>query len=201
MPVCARCGGTAFNQGVCLACGQGGRAPAPAARPLTPVARPAPAPTHTTSQGLILREITDDDPALPQAIVVRDPGLILRELPPEPLPAGIILRELEPEEDLIEGFEGTHIEARAPRARPPPPPPPPRRPPPALEAFAAEQCPSCATQLADPYAPFCDACGFKMPRVRRSAAALGPQTTQKCRRCGLANALDRAACTNCGQRL
>ncbi len=199
MPVCARCGGAAFNQGVCVACGLGARP-----RPLPPA--PA-APSHVTSQGLILREITEDEPDLPQAIVIRNPppapGLILRELPPEP-GDGLILRELEPEDDgdpLIEGFEGTQLEARGPRARPPPSPPPPRRPAPALEAFAAEQCPSCTTPLADPYAPFCDACGYKMPRVRRAAAAAGAENSRKCRRCGLANALDRSACTNCGQRL
>lgn len=163
--------------------------------------------------GLILREITDDDDGLPQAVVVRGqpvvtPGPVIRPAPPEPVPvAGIILRELEPEElelPLMEGFEGTQLDPTAPRRRAAPPPPPAptgrRRAGPAFEAFPTEQCPSCSTSLADPLAPFCGACGFRMPRVRKAAAPTA-EATKKCRRCGLANAVDRSACTNCGQRL
>lgn len=177
---------------------------APAGRPLS-AARPAPA------EGLILRELgPDEDADLPQAIVVRalpsaPAGIVLRELPPEPVSAaelGLVLEEVEADDGvpLLDGFEATTLESRAPRARPPPPPPPPKRAAPALEAFPTAACPSCGTPTADPRAAFCDACGERLPRVRRAAA---PSASDRkiCRRCGLGNAVDKAACTNCGQRL
>lgn len=209
MPVCPRCGGTTFAQGVCSTCGTAQR-PQPPGTP--PLPRPPPTgarpplgsgPAHTTAQGLVLREILEDDPALPQGIVLRElPPADPRLLRPPPAPADLILEELAPEDELIDGFEGTHLDTRPTRARPLPPPPPPKRAAPALEAFPSAACPSCATPLADPYAPFCDACGHRLPRVRRNAAALaGPDTGRKCRRCGIPNAADRTTCTNCGTRL
>jgi hypothetical protein len=160
-----------------------------------------------------LRELgPDDDADLPQAIVLRElpaapAGRVLRELPVEAAPIsaaalGLVLEEVEPDEGVptIDGFEATTLEARAPRARPAPPPPPPKRAAPALQAFPTEACPSCGTPTADLRAAFCDACGERLPRVRRAATpAAGDRKI--CRRCGLGNALDKASCTNCGQRL
>lgn len=181
-----------------------GGAPAP-----RPVSGPRPGPV----EGLILRELGPEDGAdLPQAIVLRElpvtpVGRVPRGLPPEPAPIsaaelGLVLEEVEPDDGvpLIDGFEATTLETRAPRARAPAPPPPPKRAAPALEAFPTEACPNCGTPTADPRAAFCDACGERLPRVRRAAApAAGDRKI--CRRCGLGNALDKAACTNCGQRL
>lgn len=197
MPTCPRCGAATLPNGVCPSCRAAGR-PSAARAPTPP---PAPA-------GLILREIADDDAGadLPPAIVLTElppdaAGVVLRELPADAPAHGIILGEIV-EDELIEGFEATLHEPAPVRAKAPPPPPPPRRAAPALEAFPTAACPSCGTPTHDAYATFCEACGARMPRVRRAPAASGAADDRvRCRRCGLANDASRSACTNCGQRL
>jgi DNA-directed RNA polymerase subunit RPC12/RpoP len=95
---------------------------------------------------------------------------------------------------LIEGFEQTMFEERAPKKRGQP------KPKKVSTPFAHSVCPQCEAPVSTPNPPFCEACGHKlMSKKRTSDAEEGP--SKRCGDCGTKNSADRGVCRNCGSRL
>lgn len=64
----------------------------------------------------------------------------------------------------------------------------------------ARPCPACGEALPDPPGAFCDACGQKLPRIRRGAPAASA-ASRRCTSCGTLAAAGRSRCVACGGRL
>jgi hypothetical protein len=128
-----------------------------------------------------------------------DPGLAILQGEPEPLDLSaldIIEEEAIP---LIEGFEVTAIEERAPRRRKPGDPSVARRP--AVAEFVFTACPSCQTEQPDPAPPFCETCGQRLRKPGKRGARDAISKTKRCGECGIGNYEEDSVCTNCGSRL
>jgi hypothetical protein len=220
---CDACGSTMVKDGVCQRCGTlvfedapppprrpptapSGPAASSQARPMPPIARgtpiagqrpyssqPAP-PMQTPAPSQPRRPAPPPEPEpvpldLSTAIVgIPDDG----GPPPVALDIGQFIVGEPPEDrvERMEGFEATRVDqVEGPlRAQV------------HSTALITTACPSCGTALADAGAAFCDACGQRIPRMRKREDAPA-QATKSCRRCKFKNPVNALACKSCGLRL
>ncbi len=182
MRTCPVCRQPAFDGGRCAACGH----------------------EDVPILELDLDAIVDEpEPLSLDALTPLEPEPQRGALTPLPLDALVEVEEIELEDaranddpiPLIEGFEATDIEPRAPRSKK------------GQTARAKETtpfvhsvCPQCQAPVAQPNPPFCEACGCKLVSKRR-AVEPAVEDAKHCGECGTRNGPDRSTCRNCGARL
>jgi hypothetical protein len=135
------------------------------------------------------------EPVVPESQMVIDDDAALDFDPMEGIePMQLESGELTEPVPLIEGFEQTMLDERAPRKRGQP------KPKKVSTPFTHSVCPQCEAPVASPNPPFCEACGHKLISKKKSAEGdEGP--SKRCGDCGTKNSADRGVCRNCGSRL